>query len=173
MRTRRPLGRTHQLDTLGECGPNSSKNLENLTLQLNLNARFTTSNGRSDPVASKWELFDTTSAILNLMVAQFGSSVTRNAQWSTNTAPFKAAFDRNWTQEIVRSSCSKSCSDKIVEHPINGSNMCQTNGYPWRTWRRSTFRWPENFCSEREKDIGRAAQNNQRRLNSWCKKCPF
>ena len=54
------------------------------------------------------------------MVAQFGSSVTRNARGSTNTAPFRAAFDGNWTQEIVRSSCSKSCSGKIVKHPSMG-----------------------------------------------------
>ena len=60
------------------------------------------------------------------MVEHFGSSITRNARGSTSTAPCRAAFDRSWTQELVRLTCSKSCTGEIVNHLIKKSKMCRT-----------------------------------------------
>ena len=60
------------------------------------------------------------------MVEQLGSSVPRNARGSTCTAWCRAAYDRNWTQERVRSTCLKSCAGEIVNHPIKESRVCQT-----------------------------------------------
>ena len=61
------------------------------------------------------------------MVEEFGSSIPRNARGSTCTAWCRAAYDRNWTQERVRSTCSRSCAVVgIVNHPIKESRVCQT-----------------------------------------------